>query len=391
MQDKLKYRLQMIYLTTVGCISILAVLLSQLSPIFGDLNFDYSALTVVALGSICLSLVADRHYLNRRLEDKTSRSVLQIRTLPEDRRGEIHTSLKDLVELQHLQLEAQRQGNAFGRISGRVLEEQQRLLRGLAKGRLMVPHEQTAIYQRQILGHYHERFDAVSNHDLDFWTKLEPLAQDYCNDLRAMALRGNGSVTRILILSISDLSAHLDEVAKVATWHHRSEKGFAIAISDLFSPPELKQSGVVLDFALFDRDQAVSYFSNKTRSQGEWRFGVSFGVTPENRAEISKRRKTYIYLLGECWLVNSHFLRAFPELSPSPPPERSKGQPMLDPAEVDVLRGQTKKYNDRLHQRSGIKPDPASSPFPFLMNSEESCGEKLRELLKVLKPYGNFE
>jgi hypothetical protein len=355
------------------------------------LRVDYSSFTLFIVGTICLSLLADRVYLNQRLEDDVSKALSKINTLSADLRDRLIKAILDLVSFQQAKRKAALQGNAFANLGDRIFDNHMKLINSLADGDLLVPGDQTAFYQRQILDYYYRRFDAVSEDDINFWIRPTLSAGEYFTDLSLSVSRRETIVNRILVLTIHDVCSRFDEILEIIKKHHRHRKGIAIAIEETLHPT-LRQNNAPRDFALFDGSKAVSYFTNKSDPDGWW-FKVSFAVTPQNERNIATQKQVLVMLLAECWLVNGYFVANYPELQTGTTEsgaaaggQRSRvvEEPFLNDREAQQVLRLTEASNRLLRERVGSEVELDCDPFPLVVRAEEEAQAKLFDLRKIL-------
>lgn len=394
---KYRYYLQIASLFLVGITGILGAIVGGIDRLAPGVNLNYGAIGIFMLGTICLSLLADRTYLNSRLEDEITSTLARINLLSSKAREVIKNVVNDYVTLQSLKSELPTTDEYFSRLSDEILKKQYKILTSLSQGNLLVPSEQTAIYQRHILNHYYKRFDAVSENDINFWINPSSVSNDYFKDLSRSLSRRGTLVNRIFIVTAQDLNSRFDELVEILKKHEKHRKGFGIAVSEELHP-DFQNIDAPRDFALIDVDKAVSYFTNKSDPDGWW-YKVSFATTKKNKENINKQKGVFVRLIAECWLVNSCFEMNFPELRSQNITYDNNNikynmnniPELLTREDVDKILKLTKFSNDQLKKNMGEDFTPESDIFPLIGQKESEIATKLTKLKEIVHAYEETE
>ena len=188
-----------------------------------------------------------------------------------------------------------------------VLKARHRELKQLAEGRINAFGESARHLQQFLLKHHLEAFDAVSDRDLDFWTKkdIEPFSQAY-DQLLASATERGTRLSRLLLFS-DDQLARWKDISKVMRDHEEQGYGWAVA------PYRTVERSVLdteqdLDFALFNGNAAISYFRDYHSSfrHLEVIFNNLAGITT-NSETIETQAIRYLKLCAQAWVCNRAF------------------------------------------------------------------------------------
>jgi hypothetical protein len=201
-------------------------------------------------------------------------------------------------------LRLMRQDSKFSRISNKVLDEQTTISENLSNGVFSVQLELMAKMQTAIMKEFHRRMDAVSYADLKLWTNINyegnttheegstnpdkswrrgpdqfdhDLGRNYYNTTLDYAEHNGTILTRIFLLSWSDLK-HEDNIrvlAAVFKQHMDDNIGVSLAFREnlphlpsiWFHTTPLKHDEPRIDFALFDRDRAATFFRKDPRDK----------------------------------------------------------------------------------------------------------------------------
>lgn len=328
---------------------------------------DVPPLTLILLGMLALDLCLERFTAFRRIERRLESMewAKEVYDLPGEQRELINNSIRDFVKLQNLKQSSQKANPPFSLLVDEIIDEQVLLLSKLAVGRLNVPADQIAAAHSKMAVHYKERLDAVSESDLDFWTDRHALVEEYFG-LNVRAVRNGTAVTRIFILSLLDLKSRSHEVATVLERQHRAGIGWGVAVVEELEY-DVRHADVPLDFVLFDRDQAVSFFRRKEAR----RFEAIFSTYGEhgNTVRVNEQRAMHRKLITECWLVNDIF--------------KEKYQTALTENELREVRKKTAGYNDRLNKKLGAKV-VEDDTFVLLATSSEEIEMKVRRLAEIV-------
>ncbi len=224
-----------------------------------------------------------------------------------DRANEIYNMLRHYAEFRALA----RKGEPLRIVGETLLQPFRAQLTNLAEGRIEVSGILTARIQGLLMSHLKVRFDAVSDRDLDFWLGQggDPVAAEYFQRNLEAIDRGT-AVTRIFLFGDNDLfgdkqsEPRLNDIVFVLSQQESAGIGWAVAVYEELSPDVVENPDAALDFALFDKDKAVSYF--RDYRERKRRFTARFATTG-NRDVIVAQRRQYEALLSQCWLINGAF------------------------------------------------------------------------------------
>jgi len=219
-------------------------------------------------------------------------------------RNRLLPALNHYVELYHLRKQQKRSRRVFPDLVDEYMTEHFRALQRISAGVLSVPHWQTSYAQHLLCRHYHERFDAVSERDLDFWLSSESV--EYMRAGPRGAHRPRTIANRVFIFSIHELASRQDDIVKILRRQSHVGIGWGVAIWEELDP-DVTGAGLDLDFALFDRGVVATYFR---RREGR-RFEAVF-LTPANQERLAGQRLQFEKLVGECWLADPRFNAEFP-------------------------------------------------------------------------------
>jgi hypothetical protein len=194
----------------------------------------------------------------------------------------------------------------LGRVGLAVIDPIASQLASLSKGELEVGKSQLPRMQALLSVCFTDSFQAVSARDLDFWVNREndSIAKEYFELNYQSIVKHKTNVARILILSRDDFKSHLKDITLVLKRHDEAGLGWAVAIYEELDP-ELKTDTTDLDFALFDKKKAVSFF--RGYREASRRFTVKFNVG-QNTDKIDVQVKLFHDLLPHCWAANERFL-----------------------------------------------------------------------------------
>jgi hypothetical protein len=208
----------------------------------------------------------------------------------------------DISDFAHSRLAGSK--TALARVAFGILDPAFSQLRMLSKGRLEVGKSQSLHVQEQLCQSFRESFHAVSFRDMSFWTNREQdqMPIDYFMENYQSIIRYKTKVTRLFVLVDSDFEKP-EDLKDVLKKHQDARIGWAVAVYP-YLRPELRNDSTDLDFALFDKGEAVSYFRGHMEAQR--RFTVRF-KTGENLRAITRQQQTYRDLLAHCWAVNAAF------------------------------------------------------------------------------------
>lgn len=320
-------------------------------------------LTLILIGLIALEMSLERFTSMRRIEKKLEliEGSEKLNDLPGKRRRVIQKTTQDYVNLQILKKKSKAFNKSFALLADEILAEQTSLLHGLSLGKVIVPGHQILAAHSKMAIQYKERFDAVSETDLAFWGAGSSAGEEYFKR-NAEAVENGTAVTRIFILSISDLKDRFGDVVSVLERHQRAGIAWGVAISEEFEF-EVAHSPLSLDCAIFDRDKAVSFF----RKQGTNMFEAIFlpHKGHENEDTIARQRDLYKNLIVECWLVNQMFKEGYANA--------------VTAAERREIEAKTARHNERLEATLG-RSIVEGDEFVFVARTLDEVGAKVKQL-----------
>lgn len=291
------------------------VFIFSLADLLGyhTINTDKAVLIVLAILASVISLESTR--TNRRIDafEADWKIVKRINTLSETKKSHLTDVIIDRIKADNIE---QQEGvdHAFSVISSRHLTQMDELTANISNGCIILRQAQAADLQEELVTEFSSRFDAVSNRDLSFWAH-EYRSEGYFEVLRKAIVQRSLRVNRVFIFSIKDVEKRRDEMARVLLRQHEAEMGWAIAISEDFGREvrALEEAGCNLDFALFNCNEAVSFFLD-TDSPHKRTFKVLFDLENralENRKMIKLQAELFSRLVGATWLSNSIFCQNY--------------------------------------------------------------------------------
>ncbi|HVQ37799.1 MAG TPA: hypothetical protein VMS31_09710 [Pyrinomonadaceae bacterium] len=328
---------------------------------------DIPSVTLILIGLIAVDLSLERFTSIRRIEQRLEgiEGAKELNDQPLEKRELIKRSIQHYIDIQKLKHKSRRSNLSFCHIADEILEEHVALLNSLATGRLNVPNDQIPAAHGKMSSYYKERLDAVSETDLDFWSDRSSIAEEYFKR-NVRAVRNNTILTRIFIFSIPDLLDRSHEVIAVLERHYRVGMGWGVAILEELEY-EVVHSNVPLDFALYNRDKAVSFFRKQEAGRFEGVFLPYEGH--ENEIRIINQREVYKKLIAECWLANHIFKEQYPGA--------------LTPVELAEVVNKTSRYNRNLSAVLGpqIVEDDT---FVLLANNPGAVESKVKQLSEIV-------
>ena len=232
--------------------------------------------------------------------------------LPDRVRGRVHHISEAHIKLSHFQAHLQPDDTHFSATAEMILAEQERQLSALANGAINVDMPICPWAHGKISTKYHARLDAVSESDLKFWLD-QPTGAEYFRQNEKTVRNMSTNVNRIFILKMEDLSRCRADIVQVLRQHLKGNMGFAVAIAEHLDPrtEQIKeQNSLCYDFALYNTDQAVSYFIRENSKRFVVKFATRDGQH-NNNVEIARQADLYAHLVYECYLVNEKFRQTF--------------------------------------------------------------------------------
>jgi len=329
-------------------------------------------LAVVLLGAVALHAIFQRvaSYQTQATIDLLRAKTEDLVSLDKARRNFVR-AMGNFIEVQDLKFRLHHTNPAFGVVADRLLAPSFRVLEALTAGHVNVPENLVTSAFAIMVESYDNRFDAVSNDDIDFWHDNKNIAPRYLGR-NIEAIRRGLVVTRLFVVpqrQICDegerhrLTAVLSQQALVGI-------GWALAIYEDFEP---NLPPGPLDFTLFDTDRAMSTF----RREGERRFIAVFntnGLISTNDERIAEQAKLYEALLTEIWMASDTFVQSF----------LGNNEQMLT-----RLRMETDLYNRRLYEAVGKVAE--HQVFPYLVSKQQDLAERLAELARTYQDYQKYQ
>lgn len=344
---------------------------------------EIPSITLVLIGLIAIDLSLERFTSIRRIEKKLEsiEGFKRLDYLPEELRESITNSIKSHVDLQYLKKIIQAYVNLqylkdnskksnphFCLLVDNILNDQLLLLNGLSHGILSVPEDQILAVHSKLANHYVRRLDAVSNQDIDFWSGKSSIAEKYFRR-NEEAIKNGTVVTRIFIFSILDLVKRSDEIVSILERQHRIGIGWGVAIWEELEY-EVSHTNLPLDFALFDRDKAISFFRKKETHEFEAIFLPRKGH--ENEARIRGQRELHKNLIIECWLANNIF--------------KEKYAAALLPGELKEIKEKMLKLNETLKET--LSPDVVEDDvFVLVASGLNDIKPKVEQLTRTVQQW----
>lgn len=267
------------------------------------------------------------------------------------------------------------------RFINELLDERFKQFDAFAEGRLTLPMRDAPYANERLVNLFRDRMDAVSDRDLAFWAQHTGGSYYHKSiERRGGKATRRATVTRIFILDHEDFrEERFDLTLVVLTQHFKDQVGFAVAFSpglqDLRDEEgtanEKRELSVRFDFALFDRDQAVTFF----RRERPERFLACFATQDKehaNDALIRGQRELWVKLICESWLASDAFVESI--------------LGTLTEAEWEVIRQKTSEDNRVLTDKTSFELDHAT--FPFLVQSEAELESKLKRAYELYQQKG---
>jgi hypothetical protein len=230
----------------------------------------------------------------------------------------------------------QQRDESFSQIAEKVLVEQRRVIGRLAKGVFSVQLELMERMQEAFMEVFRDRMDAASYDDLELWRHIDRQAghvadadgkvfdsdvgRKYYKKILDLKELHKTVVTRVLVLERGEAQDDIETVARVVKQHVDDGIGVALAFvenlhastSEWFNTAELATDRPRRDFAIFDRERAVTFFRKNATPQ---RFEAV--VNLDGWAElIGWQREAHKTLLVASVFATQHFYeRIFKETS----------------------------------------------------------------------------
>jgi len=323
-------------------------------------------LTLAVLALMGLHFCIERFSVMNRMERRTAfLDVAGIKSISKAVQAEAEELMKFRNALRELESQTQLTNKGFGEIAVGFLNEHTLQLRGLAEGRLDLPRDWKIISYQKLMNHYTERFDAVSEDDLNYWSNPASDAEEYLQ-IAESSYRQPGTqmkMTRIFVLSLSDLE-RTARIEKVLRRQEQAGIGWAVAIRGEV-PYGVKHSGVALDFVLHNGNKAVSLSRRRDR-----RYETIFATNSLD--SLRPYQETYKDLVPACWLVSQRFIDNYQGVLP----DGSRDQD-----EIKELAGER---NKKLGLTEGESEDEV---FVLVVSKPEDTMVKIKKLVKLVNDY----
>ena len=323
-------------------------------------------LTLAVLALMGLHFCVERFSVMNRMERRTAfLDLAGIKSIPKAIQSEIEELMKFRHALRKLESQTQQSNEEFGDIAIGILKEQTRQLRGLSEGRLNVPRDWKIISTQKLMNHYKERFDAVSEDDLNYWASPGSDAEEYLQIAESSYRQHRTQMTRIFVLSLSDLKLKTASVDRLLRRQEQAGIGWAVAIRGEV-PYEVKHREIPLDFVIHNGNKAVSLSRKRDR-----RYETIFAT--DNTDGLGPYQQMYKDLIPACWLVNQRFIDNYKGALP----DKSR-----DENEIKEL---TKERNKKLTGITNIAS--ADGVFVLVVTKPEETVVKVKQLVKLANDY----
>ena len=326
-----------------------------------------NSLILILLGLMSLNLSLERAVMAKRvdrLEEQDIRSHFE--ALPPEVRPHVASCIQFCEQIYRLRREVRREEEeAFPEIIDDILSNQYTLLENLAKGRLNLPYEHTILAQRALTNLFRDRFDAISQSDLDFWLDDSQITWEYFN-INAVTIKYGAIAHRIFVFTIFELMRRQEDIIEVLKRHQRAGIGWGIAVNEELEP-DVAESPLPLDFAMFNGDKVITQF----RKRDGRRFEATFS-TPNNKNLISEYKDLYCKVIAECWMVSTRFKETY-----------AKG---LSEENLEMVLAKATDSNSKLKQL--LREDAVQAdPFVLEVSDHSEIPDKIAELVRIIKEY----
>ena len=323
-------------------------------------------LTLAVLALMGLHFCIERFSVMNRMERRTAfLDLAGIKSIPKAIQSEIEELMKFRHALRKLESQTQQTNEEFGDIAVGILKEQTRQLRGLSEGRLNVPRDWKIISCQKLMNHYKERFDAVTEDDLNYWASSASDAEEYL-ELAESSCRQHGTqMTRIFVLNLSDLRLKTANVIRVLRRQEQAGIGWAVAIREEL-PYEVKHREIPLDFVLHNGNKAVSLSRKRDR-----RYETIFAT--DNTESLRLYQQMYKDLIPACWLVNQRYIDNYLGALP----DKSQDE--------NEIKGLVQGRNKKLEGLTDI--ESKDGVFVLVVTKPEDTMAKVKKLVKLANDY----
>jgi hypothetical protein len=288
-----------------------------------------------------------------------------IKSIPKAIQSEIEELMKFRHALRKLESQTQQTNEEFGDIAVGILKEQTRQLRGLSEGRLNVPRDWKILSYQKLMNHYKERFDAVSEDDLNYWASPASDADEYLQIAESSYRQHRTQMTRIFVLSLTDLKLKTASVDRLLRRQEQAGIGWAVAIRGEV-PYEVKHREIPLDFVLHNSNKAVSLSRKRDR-----RYETIFAT--DNTDGLGPYQQMYKDLIPACWLVNQRFIDTYKGALP----DKSRDE--------NDIKELARERNKKLEGLTEIESE--DKVFVLVVTKPEDTLVKVKKLVKLANDY----
>ncbi|OLE70512.1 MAG: hypothetical protein AUI36_03715 [Cyanobacteria bacterium 13_1_40CM_2_61_4] len=323
-------------------------------------------LTLAVLALMGLHFCIERFSVMNRMERRTAfLDLAGVKPIPKAIQCEIEELMKFRHALRKLESQTQQTNEEFGDIAVGILKEHTRQLRGLSEGRLNVPREWKIISYQKLMNHYKDRFDAVSEDDLNYWASPASDAEEYLEIAEGSYRQHHTQLTRIFVLNLTDLKLKPSSIIRVLRRQEQAGIGWAVAIREVL-PYEVKHREIPLDFVLHNGNKAVSLSRKRDR-----RYETIFAT--DNAEGLRLYQQTYKDIIPACWLVNQRYIDNYMGALP----DRAR-----DENDIKQLAQERNKKLDGLTEIE--TPDGV---FMLVVTKPEETAAKVKKLVKIADDY----
>lgn len=331
-------------------------------PLFKE-PADVTLILVALLG---LHFGIERFTVMDRMEKRTAfLDLAGIRKVPKSIKSVIEEHMKFHNDLRRLAIRTRQINPGFEIIAREVIKEHTLQLEGLSKGVLSVPREwKMDVYQR-LMVRYQERFDAVSEDDLNYWESSTSDAKEYLDIASSSFHQHDTILTRIFLFNLNELSRRAAHITGVLRRQEQAGFGWGVAIREEVAYDVIHQN-IPMDFTLHNGGKAVSLSRKRDR-----RYETIF-ARRRNLSDISAYKQAYKDLVPACWLVNQRFVESYQGVRPN-----------------QSWKDVTDKAQDRNKRLKILLPDTIieSDVFVLVVSQPQEIRAKVHQLVKVVNNY----
>ncbi len=252
----------------------------------------------------------------------------------------------------------------------------------LSNGRLYVHKSLAPYYTYELLNKFDSHMSAVTFNDLEFW-KSERGKEYLERTTRYKGFSKSRVINRIFIVSDKEMNNDKikNDLVKTLNQQFMHNIGLGIVfyedlddnnikngINDFNIQYHQKYKGekpyvkAALDFALFDKNQAVTFFEgSRKESKRFMTLFASKNYKHKNDEIISEQRKAWVKLICECWIVTENF--------------SEKIHVTLTTPEKKIVENLTGKYYNIINETIKVKGE--TKMFPNIIKDKNEIPEKL--------------